>query len=39
MKICEDFLLGFWKGGAKKVKVILEKCKGGGDEIVDFFFP
>jgi hypothetical protein len=31
----------FWvfKGGAQEVKVILGKHKGGGVEIVDFFFP
>jgi len=31
------FFLGFWKGGAQEMKVILGKCKSGGVEIVDFF--
>jgi hypothetical protein len=26
-----------WKEGAQEVKIILEKCKGEGVEIVDFF--
>ncbi len=40
--VMRDFLiscfLGVLEGNVKEVKVILGKYKGGGGEIIDFFF-